>query len=83
MLDQFCISYLTNILFPRQIEYDCFLYGMETFFSNTNIKSIVKHYLLLKWNKYTAVAGDEHVYLNRKRFVNTPSEFYLIIHSFI
>ena len=32
------------------------------------VKQIVKHHLLLKWNKYTAVAGDEHIYLNRKKF---------------
>ena len=56
---------------------------METFFWNTSIKSIVKHHLLLKWNKYTAVAGDERIYLKGKTFVNTPSEFYLIILSFI
>ena len=47
----------------------------KLFFSNTNIKRILKHHLLLKRNKYTAVAGDEHVYLKGKRFVNTPSEF--------
>ena len=53
---------------------------METgFFSNTIIKSIVKRHVLLKWSKYTAMAGDEHVYLKRKRFVDTPSEIYLII----
>ena len=56
---------------------------METFFWNTNIKSIVKRHLLLKWNKYTAAAGDEHIYLKGKTFVDTPSEFYLIILSFI
>ena len=57
---------------------------METvFFSNTIIKSIVKHHVLLKWNKYTAMAGDEHVYWKGKRFVGTPSEFYLIIFIFI
>ena len=42
---------------------------METFFSKSNIKSIVKHHLLMKWNKYTAVAGDELVYLKGKKFV--------------
>ena len=52
-------------------------------FSNTDVKSIVKHHVLLKWNKYMAVAGDEHVYLKGKRFVDTPSEFYLTILSFI
>ena len=83
MLDQFCISYCNQHLFPRQVKYDCFLYGMEIFFWNTNIKSIVKHYLLLKWNKSAAVAGDEHAYLKRKKFVDTPSEFYLIILRFI
>ena len=57
---------------------------METvFFSNTIIKSIVKHHVLLKWNKYTAMAGDEHVYLKEKMFVDTLSEFYLIILIFI
>ena len=57
---------------------------METdFFSNTIIKSIVKRHVLLKWSKYTAMAGDEHVYLKGKRFVDTPSEFYLIIPIFI
>ena len=35
-------------------------------FSNTNIKSIVKHHLLLKLNKYTAVTANEHVYLKGK-----------------
>ena len=57
---------------------------METvFFSNTIIKSIVKHHVLLKWNKYTAMAGDEHVYLKEKMFVDTLSAFYLIILIFI
>ena len=60
---------------------------METgFFSNTIIKSIVKHHVLLKWIKYTAMAGVycyEHVYLKGKRFVDTPSEFYLIIFIFV
>ena len=56
---------------------------METFFSNTNIKSTVKHYLLLKWNKYTGVARDEHVYLKGKKFVDTPSDFYLKLVSTI
>ena len=57
---------------------------METsFFSNTIIKSIVKHHVLLKWNKCTAMAVDEHVYLKGKRFVDTPSEFYLIIFIFV
>ena len=75
---------LPAIWFPRQIKYDCFLYGMEMgLFSNTIIKSIVKHHVLLKWNKYTAMAGDDHVYLKGKRFVDTPSKLYLIILIFI
>ena len=53
------------------------------FFSNTIIRSIVKHHVLLKWNKDTAVTGDEHVYVKGKSFVNTPSEIYLIILIFI
>ena len=56
---------------------------METFFWNTSIKSSVKRHLLLKWNKYAAVAWDERIYLKGKTFVDTPSEFYLIILSFI
>ena len=55
-------------------------FGMEW---NTIIRSIVKHHVLLKWNKDTAVTGDEHVYVKGKSFVNTPSEIYLIILSFI
>ena len=51
-------DYEPAIWFPQQIKYGCFLYEMETFFSNTKFKSMVKHHLLPKWDKYTAVAGD-------------------------
>ena len=34
-------------------------------------------------HQYTSVAGDEHIYLKGKRFVDTLSEFYLIILIFI
>ena len=57
---------------------------METgIFSNTIIKSIVQHHVLLKWNKCPVMAGDKQIYLKGKRFFDTPSDFYLIIFIFI
>ena len=79
MLDQFCISYCNQHSITKANQIWLLSIWNGKFFSNTNIKSIVKHYLLLKWNKYTAVAGDEHVYLKGKKFVDTASEFYLIL----